>query len=68
MSQLSDALTPELAGGTSLMELHLLYRRAHQARTARGLAVAAGVAGSYFTTQEMGGFSLSLCAMDNELA
>ncbi|TFG49733.1 MAG: DAK2 domain-containing protein [Anaerolineales bacterium] len=55
------------AGGTSKMELHILYRRAYQQLGARGIEVAAGVADSYFTTQEMGGFSLSLCAVDQEL-
>ncbi|NQS92510.1 MAG: dihydroxyacetone kinase subunit L [Chloroflexi bacterium] len=55
------------AGGTSLMELHILYRRVCQQLEAHGIKVAAGVANSYFTTQEMGGFSLSLCVMDQEL-
>jgi dihydroxyacetone kinase len=55
------------AGGTSKMELHILYRRAFQEITARGIRVIAGVAESYFTTQEMGGFSLSVCALDREM-
>jgi phosphoenolpyruvate---glycerone phosphotransferase subunit DhaK len=54
------------SGGTSQMELHILYQAVHQALDARGLQVAAGVVGSYFTTLEMGGFSLSLCALDDE--
>ena len=75
-----DKLVPDLAafiqdrvwvflngsGGTSQMELHILYQSVHQALAARGLQVAAGVVGSYFTTLEMGGFSLSLCALDEE--
>jgi dihydroxyacetone kinase-like protein len=54
-------------GGTSMMELHILYRRAHQNLTKRGIKVEAGVVNSFFTTLEMGGFSLSLCAVDNEI-
>jgi dihydroxyacetone kinase-like protein len=50
------------SGGTSRMELHILYRR-----IAQRLQPAAGVVDSFFTTQEMGGFSLSLCAVDDEL-
>lgn len=75
-----DQLIPDLAafiqdrvwvflngsGGTSTMELHILYQGVHRALTARGLQVAAGVVGSFFTTLEMGGFSLSLCALDDE--
>ena len=55
------------SGGTSLMELNILYRRAHQALEAQSFKVSAGVVGSYFTTFEMAGFSLSLCALDEEL-
>jgi dihydroxyacetone kinase len=55
------------AGGTSKMELHILYRRAFQEISSKGIEVVAGVAESYFTTQEMGGFSLSICAVDEEL-
>jgi dihydroxyacetone kinase len=56
------------SGGTSQMELHILYRNVHQALTGQGLQVASGVVGSFFTTLEMGGFSLSLCALDEESA
>lgn len=52
------------AGGTSLMELHILNRRVHHALRARGLEVFGSVVGSFFTTQEMAGFSLSLYALD----
>jgi dihydroxyacetone kinase-like protein len=52
------------AGGTSLMELHILNRRVHHALRARGLEAAGSVVGSFFTTQEMAGFSLSLYALD----
>ena len=55
------------SGGTSKMELHSIYRRAHEQLTSQGLQIAAGVVESLFTTQDMGGFSLSLCAADDEL-
>jgi dihydroxyacetone kinase phosphoprotein-dependent L subunit len=55
------------AGGTSRTELHLVYRRVHLELTKLGYSVEAGVVDSFFTTQEMGGFSLSLCAVDDEL-
>jgi dihydroxyacetone kinase len=55
------------AGGTSRSELHLVYRRAHQQLVSQGFLVAAAVVESLFTTLDMGGFSLSLCAADDEL-
>jgi len=55
------------SGGTSRMELNILYRRAHQALEAQGIQVSAGVVGSFFTTFEMAGFSLSLCALDENI-
>jgi dihydroxyacetone kinase phosphoprotein-dependent L subunit len=81
IEKLLDRLVPDLAGfasrrmlvflngsgGTSLTELHILYQDAHRGLTDRGLSVEAGVVDSYFTTGEMGGFSLSLCAVDEEL-
>ncbi len=56
------------SGGTSMMELHIVYRGVVRALERRGLHVADGVVNAYFTTQEMGGFSLSLCALDEETA
>jgi dihydroxyacetone kinase-like protein len=55
------------AGGTSKMEMHILYQRLFRTLTEHGLVIEAGVVDSFFTTQEMGGFSLSLCALDDEL-
>lgn len=55
------------SGGTSKMELHILYRRVYRQLTGAGLDIAAGVVEALFTTQEMGGFSLSLCAIDDDL-
>ncbi len=56
------------SGGTSMMELHVVYRGVAQALERRGLRIADSVVNAYFTTQEMGGFSLSLCALDEETA
>jgi dihydroxyacetone kinase-like protein len=55
------------AGGTSKMELHILYGSVYQQLQSRGFNIAAGVSDSFFTTGEMGGFSLSLCAADPEM-
>ena len=55
------------SGGTSMMELHIVYRSVVRALEKHGLQVADGVVNSYFTTQEMGGFSLSLCAPKDAL-
>lgn len=53
------------SGGTSTMELHILYQSVIKQLEKRGIKAASGVVGSFFTTFEMGGFSLSLCALDN---
>jgi dihydroxyacetone kinase-like protein len=55
------------SGATSLMELHILNRRLHQILTGHGIELHDTVIGSYITTQDMGGFSLSLCKVDDEL-
>ncbi len=55
------------SGGTSRMELHILYRRLVETLEARGITLYAGVVESIFTTFEMGGFSISLCAADEEM-
>jgi len=55
------------SGGTSLTELHILYRSVHLQLQERGITPAAAVVDSLFTTQEMGGFTLSLCAADQQL-
>ena len=54
------------SGGTSKMELHILYQSVVKKLSQQDLQVAAGVVGSYFTTLEMGGFSLSLCALSDD--
>ena len=54
------------SGGTSQMELHILYKSVYEQLAGLGLRVADAVIGSYFTTLSMGGFSLSLCALSEE--
>ena len=51
------------SGGTSTMELHILYQSVLKQLDKLGIDVASGVVGSFFTTFEMCGFSLSLCAL-----
>lgn len=55
------------SGGISFMELHILYRRLSQVLSEKEICVYDKVIGEYFTTFEMGGFSLSLCKVDQEL-
>lgn len=54
-------------GGTPLMELHILYRSVSRILQSRQIAVHGVVVGQLFTTQDMGGFSLSFCKVDEEL-
>jgi dihydroxyacetone kinase-like protein len=55
------------SGGTSQMELHILYHSIDQVLAANGIQIDSGVVGSFFTTLEMGGFSLSLCVPDESM-
>ncbi len=55
------------SGGTSQMELHILFKSVYEQLAAQGLRVADAVIGSCFTTLEMGGFSLSLSALSEEV-
>jgi dihydroxyacetone kinase-like protein len=55
------------AGSTSLMELSILFRHTAHRLAEKNFVVASSVVGSYFTTQDMGGFSLSLGALDEDL-
>ncbi len=55
------------SGGTSKMELHILYRRVKQNLDQAKITLVAGVVDSLFTTLEMGGFSLSICVVDKTL-
>lgn len=54
-------------GGTPLMELLIAGRRVLQVLVSRGIAVAKTTVGNYMTSLEMGGFSVSLLKLDDEL-
>ena len=54
-------------GSTTLMELLIMARSARRILEARGLTVYEGLAGSYCTSQEMAGCSLTLMRLDDEL-
>ena len=54
-------------GSTTLMEMFLLYRRLHQILEKRGVKSFRPLIGNYVTTQEMAGFSLTLCKADDEI-
>ncbi|BDG01301.1 dihydroxyacetone kinase subunit DhaK [Anaeromyxobacter oryzae] len=54
-------------GATTTMELLIVTRRAHQILRARDVRVQDTLVGSFCTSQEMAGFSLSLLRLDPEL-
>jgi dihydroxyacetone kinase-like protein len=54
-------------GSTTLMEMFLLYSRLEDILTERGITPFKPLVGNYITTQEMAGFSLSLCRADDEV-
>ena len=54
-------------GGTPLIELYIAYRKAHQIAEKHGLSVARNLIGSYITSLEMAGISITLLKLDSEL-
>jgi len=54
-------------GGTPLVELYVVYRRAHAIARERGLGVARSLVGSYITSLEMAGVSITLLRLDDEM-
>ena len=54
-------------GSTPLMELYVLNRRVHQRLAAKGIGVHATWVGSYCTSLEMAGASITLMLLDDEL-
>lgn len=54
-------------GSTTLMEMFILYRRLAAILSSKEITVYKARIGNFITTQEMAGFSLSLCAVDAEL-
>jgi len=55
------------SGSMTQMELFILYRRVAQRLKEAGIRVYKSWLGHYATTQEMAGFGLSLCRVDEEL-
>lgn len=55
------------SGSLTLMELFILYRRVDEILSERGINVYRSWIGPYATTQEMAGFALSLCRVDDQL-
>ncbi|UQA62973.1 dihydroxyacetone kinase subunit DhaK [Polyangium aurulentum] len=54
-------------GGTPLVELYIVYRKAHAIAQERGLRVARNLVGSYITSLEMAGVSITLLELDDEM-
>src|SRR5947209_20477150 len=54
-------------GGTPLIELYIVYRELHRFLDGRGIRVARNLIGSYITSLEMAGCSISLLKLDDEL-
>lgn len=55
------------SGSTTLMEMFILYKRLQEILEKRGMKPYKPLIGNYITTQEMAGFSLSLCRADREI-
>ena len=54
-------------GGTPISELYLLYGRAHDQLSSRGIAVGRSYVGEYCTSLDMAGCSVTLLRLDDEI-
>ena len=54
-------------GGTPLIELYIVYRKAVELLEAKGIKVVRNLIGPYFTSLEMAGASITLLKMDEDL-
>jgi dihydroxyacetone kinase-like protein len=54
-------------GGTPLLELYLLFNEVTELLRERGVSVGRSLVGSYITSLEMAGASITLLALDDEL-
>ena len=54
-------------GGTPLIELYVMYNEVNRLLTGRGIKIARNLVGSYITSLEMAGCSLTLLKLDDEL-
>jgi len=54
-------------GSTPLSELYILYRRVHEVLSRQGIEIVRRFVGEYVTSLEMGGASVTLMKLDDEL-
>ena len=54
-------------GGTPLMELYVVYNELHRFLEGRGIEIARNLVGSYMTSLDMAGCSITLLQLDDEL-
>ncbi len=54
-------------GSTTLMELLIIHKELADVLKTQGISTHRPLVGEYITTQEMAGFSISLCLADSEL-
>lgn len=54
-------------GGTPLVELYIVYRKAYEIATKSGLKVVRNLIGPYITSLEMAGMSITMLKMDDDL-
>ena len=54
-------------GATPLLELYIIYRKVYQILKDTNIKVHRAYIGEYFTSLEMGGFSITLTKLDDEL-
>jgi len=54
-------------GGTPLMELYVVYNELHRLLEDRGIAITRNLIGSYITSLDMAGCSITLLRLDDEL-
>jgi len=54
-------------GGTPLLELFVVYGKAHEILTKSGIKVTRSLVGPYITSLEMAGASITVLKLDDEL-
>ncbi len=54
-------------GGTPLIELYIVYRKAHEIAEKHGLKVVRNLIGPYITSLEMAGTSITMLKMDDDM-
>jgi len=54
-------------GGTPLIELYIVYRKAYEIATKHGLKIVRNLVGSYITSLEMAGTSITMLKMDDDM-